>query len=173
MRIPSNKLQEIKEICNHWQFKKHATRNELQKLVGKLIYIHRCVKPARLFINRILGVLCGFPAKGKHILPSEIFKDISWFTVFLQEFNGTVDFHKKFEFTEHIYVDACLTGVGAKYSNFVYSCKSPEYLKLVGSIVHFEAVNILVAIRVWGQYLNDQSVIIWCDNWPVVNAVTV
>ena len=94
LRIPDDELQEIKEICNHWQFKKHAIRNELQKLVGKLIYIHRCVKLARLLINRILGVLRGFPAKGKHILPSKIFKDIRWFTVFLQEFNGTVSFHK-------------------------------------------------------------------------------
>ena len=69
-------------------------------------------------------------------------------------------------------MDACLTGVGAKYSNFVYSCKIPEYLKLVGSIVHFEAVNIRVAIRIWRQYLYDKSVIIWCDNWAVVNAFT-
>ena len=170
LRILSEKLQEIKEICNHWQFKKQATRNEIQKLAGKLIYIHRCVKPARLFINRILGVLHGFPAKGKHTLPSEIFKDICWFTVFLQEFNGTVSFHWKFDFTEHIYVDACLTGVGAKYQQFVYSSEIPEFFKLVGSIVYFEAVNVLVAIRVWGQYLRDRSVILWCDNWEVVNA---
>ena len=115
-------------------------------------------------------MLRGFLAKGKHILPSEIFKDIRWFIVFLQEFNGTLDFHKKFEFTEHIYVDACLTGVGAKYDNFVYSCEIPEYLKLVGSIVHFEAVNIMVAIHVWGHYFSDKSIIIWCDNWAVVNA---
>ena len=70
-------------------------------------------------------------------------KDIHWFVELLQEFNGTVDFHKKFEFTENIYVDACLTGVGAKYHDFVYSCKIPEFVKLVGSIVHFEAVNVL------------------------------
>ena len=66
-------------------------------------------------------------------------------------------------------MDACLIGVEAKYDNFVYSCEIPEYLKLVGSIVHFEAVNILVAIRVWGQYFSDKSIIIGCDNWAVVN----
>ena len=138
--------------------------------MGKLIYIHRCVKPARLFINRILGVLRSFPANGKYDLPCDFHKDIRWFTLFLEAFNGMVNFQQHKKFTEHIYVDACLTGVGAKYENLVYFCEIPEYFRLVGSIVHFEAVNILVAVRMWAQKFKDKNIFIWCDNWAVVNA---
>ena len=62
LKIPCEKLNEIKQLCNFWLTKKHASKNDLQKLVGKLIYIHCCVKPARLFINRILKVLRSCPA---------------------------------------------------------------------------------------------------------------
>ena len=170
LKIPHEKLNEIKQLCNLWLTKKHASRNDLQKLVGKLIYIHRCVKPARLFINRILKVLCSCPAKGKYSIPIDMFKDIRWFTVFLQDFNGIVNIHQQPNFTDNIYVDACLTGVGAKYKDLVYICKIPEFLKIAGSIVHFEAVNILVTIRMWSHLFQDKSIIIWCDNWAMVNA---
>ena len=170
LKIPCEKLDEIKRLCNFWLTKKHASKNDLQKLVGKLIYIHRCVKPARLFINRILKVLRSCPAKGKYSIPIDMFKDIRWFTVFLQDFNGTINIHRQPNFTENIYVDACLTGVGAKYKDIVYFCEIPEFLRIAGSIVHFEAINILVTIRMWSQLFQDKSIIIWCDNWAVVNA---
>ena len=40
------------------------------------------------------------------------------------------------------------------------------------SIVHFEATNILLAIRCWAKTWTDASVVIWCDNWAVINAFT-
>ena len=54
-----------------------ATKNQLQTLVGKLIYIHRCVKPARLFINQILFVLCNAPANCHITRPIGFYKDIN------------------------------------------------------------------------------------------------
>ena len=37
-------------------------------------------------------------------------------------------------------------------------------------IVHFEAINIVLAIKTWHQYWTNKSIVIWCDNWAVVNA---
>ena len=47
----TQKLNDIKQICRKWTYKYSATKNQLQKLTGKLLHIHRCVQPARLFLN--------------------------------------------------------------------------------------------------------------------------
>ena len=54
--IPEDKLLEIKDICNQWASKTFATRRQLQSLLGRLLYIHKCVVPARLFVNRMRQV---------------------------------------------------------------------------------------------------------------------
>ena len=38
------------------------------------------------------------------------------------------------------------------------------------SIVHLEAVTILVAFKLWAKLWRNSKVIIWCDNAAVVNA---
>ena len=35
--------------------KSRAYKRELQSIIGSLLYIHKCVRPARLFVNRILA----------------------------------------------------------------------------------------------------------------------
>ena len=50
----------------------------------------------------------------------------------------------------------------------MYLCDIPQELKLVGSIVHYEAANILILFRDW----KDATVTVWCDNWAVVNSFT-
>ena len=55
--IPDDKLENIKSLCSYWSTQVQATRNQLQKLTGKLLYIYRCVKPSHIFLNRILQVL--------------------------------------------------------------------------------------------------------------------
>ena len=86
--IPPLKLKEIQEICKSWHTKKIAQKKQLQRLVGKLLYIHKCIKPARLFVNRILAVPRNAPCTGSFKLPDEFLKDINWLNLFLEDFNG-------------------------------------------------------------------------------------
>ena len=104
LTIPDEKIYQIKKLCAQWVSKSVATKNQLQKLVGKLIYIHCCVKPARLFINRILQVLRNAPARGYIALPMGFCKDINWFTRFLEKFNGMVNFYGHEKITHEIFL---------------------------------------------------------------------
>ena len=113
LTIPDSKICKIKSLIKHWLHKETATKHQLQKLVGNLLHIHRCVKPARLFTNRILQTLRGAPAKGSIRLSKAFFKDTNWFAHFLEVFNGSVEIHSTFTPTSEIYVDSCLTGMGA------------------------------------------------------------
>ena len=82
MSIPEQKLSEILEVCKNWQSKVHANKRQLQSLIGKLLFVHKCVRPARLFVNRMLEVLKSAPEVGKVHLSSAFSKDLNWFVFF-------------------------------------------------------------------------------------------
>ena len=147
LTIPEDKLQEVVELCNIWRTRRFATRKALQKLLGKLIYVHRCVKPARLFVNRILAALRTAPVKGSIMLSDEFYRDIEWFCQFLKDFNGVVEIHRKPVLPIAVYVDACLQGFGGYCQGEVYFKEVPFRFRLNLSIVHLEMLNVLLAIQ--------------------------
>ena len=168
--IPNDKLENIKNLCRYWSNQVQATRNQLQKLTGKLLYIHRCVKPSHIFLNRILQVLRNTPMKGYTPLPLSFFKDLSWFNAFLDIFNGSVEIHTKNSPKFQVFVDASLQQVGAYADQEVYVCDVLQSIKNITSIVHLEAANIVLAIRVWCHKWKNADVTVYCDNMAVVNA---
>ena len=64
--IPSDKLRIIKSMCASWTVKDNCTKKELQSVLGSL-YAAECIKYARFFLNRMLGLLCQNFNK-KHII---------------------------------------------------------------------------------------------------------
>ena len=74
-------------------------------------------------------------------------------------------------FTNHIFVDASLKGMGAKFGNKVYGMPIDNQLQEVCTIVHFEAANVMLAVRTWEKLLLNPECIIWCDNEAVVNSI--
>ena len=81
-------------------------------MVGHLIYIHKCIPPAGLFVNRILCTLRSIPKYGYSKLDRKFYKDIAWFCQFLEPFNGTVKIHPVNDKKHVIFVDASLKGMG-------------------------------------------------------------
>ena len=55
--IPPGKLQEIVDLCKKWASKTYCSKKDLQSLLGSLLYITKCVAPARSFLNRMLQLL--------------------------------------------------------------------------------------------------------------------
>ena len=49
MSVPPAKLQQIIVECKKWHGKKYCTKNQLQSILGLLLYITKCVKHARFF----------------------------------------------------------------------------------------------------------------------------
>ena len=54
LSIDHSKLQSIYDECLQVSGKKYLSKKKYQSLLGKLIYLHKCVVPARVFVNRIL-----------------------------------------------------------------------------------------------------------------------
>ena len=156
--IPDIKLQEIQQICKIWKNRKVASKKQLQSLIGKLLYIYKCVHK------------CNAPASGWFPLPGMFYKDIAWFNKFLAEFNNVVKIHRNQLQKCNVFVDASLQQVSAIWDRQVYSCDIPDRIKNLVSIVQLEAANVMLAARVWGKQWENQEVTMWCDNLAVVHA---
>ena len=147
--VPENKLIEIKQLCDLWCTKRVCNKRDLQSLLGRLLYITKCVKASRPFLNRMLEILRQTDKQSKINLDEAFLRDLKWFQKFLTTFNG-VAFFSHNPVHCHIELDASLQGLGAICDNEVYSIPIP--LGVGGyQIVHLEMLNILVALKVWGH----------------------
>ena len=169
LSIPPDKFAHIKAEVENWAHKSRSTKRQLQSLLGLLLHICKCVRPARCFINRMLEVLRHATDTNNIRLTDEFHRDLLWFRTFLQEYNGVSMYgHKKPDFT--VELDACLTGLGGCCDNIVYHVPIPlGYEQL--TIVHLEMVNILVALKLFGQKWKGNRVLIKCDNEAVVSVL--
>ena len=169
LHIPGEKIKHIKSECARWMSKTTASRNQLQSLVGHLIYLHKCVSPARLFVNRVLTTLRNAPMAGWTYLNEAFYRDIAWFSKFMEDYNGVTKIHKQQQPDVNLYVDACLQDVGAYTHGRVYHKRIPLCYKNVLSIIHYEMVNVIIAFRTWGHLWANKWVKVFCDNSAVVH----
>ena len=164
--VPEGKLNEIKQLCDQWGRKRDCSKRDLQSLLGRLLYVTKCVRASRPFLNRMLEVLRQADKQSKITLDDAFMRDFNWFQQFLTTFNG-VAFFSHDPVYSHIELDASLQGLGAVCDKEVYSITvAPR----VGGyqIVHLEMLNILVALRVWGHKWISKKIVVHCHNQAVV-----
>ena len=71
--IDDDKLFEISQFCQEQVGKKYLSKKKFQSLLGKLFYVHKCVKPSRIFMNRMLQLFRSQHHKKKIRLNDEFF----------------------------------------------------------------------------------------------------
>ena len=169
LEISAEKLSEIHTICQKFACKRKVTKNQLQSLLGSLLYITKCIKPARFFLNRMLQLLREYTDKSTIHLGAGFLRDLNWFNTFLLQFNGVTFFDYK-EPDHTVYLDACLTGFGGVFANKIYALHIPLAFKNY-TIVHLKILNIVVALKIWGDIWKNQVLDIKCDNMAVVEVL--
>ena len=150
LQIPTEKLTQIQQICRQYVSKKKVTKNQFQSLLGSLLYITKCVKPARFFLNRMLQLLRDSTDNTRINLNVEFLRDLNWFNTFLAQYNG-ITFNDNQIIHATVYLDACLQGLGGTFDKKVYALPLPLGFKSY-SIVHLEILNLVVALKLWGPY---------------------
>ena len=77
LSVDSDRLAEIESSLHTWLHKRTTTKSSLQSLVGKLVFVSKCVRQSRVFLARILRLLRSAKFNHHHInLNSEFRKDI-------------------------------------------------------------------------------------------------
>ena len=88
LSVPDKKLKEILGKCNSAYNKENLTKRELQSIIGSLMFIAKCVKPTRFFVNRLLESLRKANNNKRIPVTESIKRDLNWFNTFLPRFNG-------------------------------------------------------------------------------------
>ena len=137
LAIPQAKMEEILQVCEQWRHKNHCDKCQLQSLLGNLLYVTKCVRTSRFFLNRLQDFLWSMEGKGHTTLTIDAKRDINWFIKFMPIFNGVVFFDQK-PVKCSIELDASLTGLGARWGSRVYTLALPlGYLDMNIAILKF------------------------------------
>ena len=118
--------------------KKAMNRKDLQQLAGRINYIARACRPARLFMSRILAQLRGHPIVYTRVTAGPQ-TDIRCFLDFLPAFNG-VSLVPASPPVLLIEADSCMEGAGPSLL-YLYT----ERIKKAAHISQLEAINCLAA----------------------------
>ena len=173
MSITDARLHEIGELVVDWLDKLTCTRNELEQLIGKLQFVSSCVRPARIFICRLLTFLCGMNRGVQYTIPLEVRRDLLWWRWFLPEYNGkSVMWMEQFPVPDAIIsTDASLRGIGGTFEQSMYfRLTLPPRWRNV-NIAFIEMLAVCVALKVWGQRLRGKHIVIYSDNQSVVSVI--
>ena len=67
LRLPQEKITELRSLLEEWQTKKVCLTKDLQSLVGKLQHACKVVCPGRTFLRRMFDLLKGVPRRQRFI----------------------------------------------------------------------------------------------------------
>jgi hypothetical protein len=95
----------------------------LQVLIGHLMFLHKAIKPARVFVNPILALLRNMGAAAKAAIDEGTKRDLQWFMACAHADNGTFKIYKCVLPRINIFVDASLTGLGGSLITMYMSCQ--------------------------------------------------
>jgi len=171
MEVTPDRLVEINELAVTWLDKKFATVKEVQSIIGKLNFVAKCDKPARLFICRMLNFLRSMPKKGQTKVPIEFSDDIRWWLKFLPKFNGIsiISLETWSKPDELIASDACLVGCGAVCGKEYFHKVFPETVSAQSLHINaLELLSLVIAIKIWAVKLKGKKVTVLCDNEATV-----
>ena len=186
MSVPPEKLTEVKAEIRTWLRRTTITKKELQSLLGKLFWVAKCVKYARVFMGRLLSQLrdmANIKDTKKVKLQEESIKDIRWWGEYLEHYNGVnlivnddtiqLSYQQLLEDPHGICAgDATPTGGGAWHGREYWSEELPAHLKDPRIPIHLkEFWIIIISAKLWGDTWTGRCIVIYCDNDSVCDTI--
>lgn len=143
--IPESKLDEVKSSVRGALRCRSMSKSHLQSVLGRLLHVAKCVRPARLFVSRLLEALRSMTRPYIRV-SSEMKRDLSWFREFCHAWNG-VGLIPPPAPSRHIIVDASGSGIGGTDGALIYGGQVCPVNDPVASIAELEGANIVVALH--------------------------
>ena len=172
LRLPDEKLARMQELVRSWQGRRSCTRRDLQSLLGHLSHAATAVRPGRLFLRRLFGLLSTAARPHFRVRLNLMARaDLAWWSFFLREWNGVSLFHPGAP-SVHVYSDASGSrGCGAVVPGVAYFRLTwPQQWDSVG-ITAKELLPLVIAAGLWGRAWTGHHVLFHVDNMSVVRVV--
>lgn len=170
--IPPHKVQSLLQTIRGVLDQSSIAYTEAQSLVGRIAHIARVVRPARLFMARVLNQMRDSDRLTVYIGPA-VRADLQWFLTFFRHHNATAIIpNTRTDIT--IEADSSLASGGAwadraTYYIFPYTPR----MAAAFNICHLEAINYLIAIRAFTRDASPGSrVELIGDNEGAINGIS-
>lgn len=170
IRMPEEKIRKFADLARHTYNKRIVSVKTVQSIAGHINHLSKAVRPARLFLNRILEALRN-AEKGPVKVDRQFKADLQWFLTFLPAFNGRTLILSP-DPTVVIEADSSLVGGGAYMDKWCYAYRYPSDIVAHFHISQLEALNCLIAARVFLTYHHDECVRIVCDNQGAIASLS-
>ena len=174
MRVGDEKRLEVKSTINDWYRRTVASKQELQSLQGQLMWISKVVRFSRSFVTRIIAEQKSLKGqKQKKTLSHDVKKDLLWWKMFLDVFNG-VELLVPQTVSLNVLGDATLSGGGAWNENLAqyWSRKFPFTMQSPDIPIHLkEFYTLIISVKIWGHLWSGKRVALYCDNSAVVDTI--
>ena len=175
MHVEDEKIVELKNILTKWSRKTVASKQSLQSILGKLIWVSKTVRFSRVFVARIICAVRVLPSqKSKTTLSYDVRKDLLWWEKFIQVFSG-VELIPPVTVSQFVLGDAYPQGGGSwnPVLGQFFSMRFPDYLCTPEIPIHLkEFIVVILCVRTWGMNWAGQRILIYCDNDAVCDTIT-
>lgn len=163
LAIPHEKISDAQESVSKAIRCRTISKKHLQSILGKLLHIAKCIRPARLFVSRLLEALRGMTRNFIRVTP-EMRLDLQWFRELAQEWNGIAMIPSDVP-DRVIVVDASGSGIGGYDDTRAYGGAITPVNDPVANISELEAANVVIAVH---TFLSKQDrgshILVKCDN---------
>lgn len=172
--VGPDRLSELMQLLEKWRFQTHATKKDMQRLIGKLQFVAKCIRPGRLFISRLLRWMTSLRDNEFRAIDRETRLDIKFWYDFLPRFNGvSILWHLEVETPdEELASDSCLTGCGAHSKSQFFHSTFPQFvLQETTNIAQRELLTICATIKTFAHTITGKKITFLCDNLASVQCV--
>ena len=181
LRLPNEKLVELKHTLELFVQSKKVTLRQLQSLIGLLNFACQVVSPGRAFCRRLIDATCNIRKPHHRIRVSKSMReDIKVWLTFLSEYNGvTVITDNAWASNEtlELFTDSSggqNRGFGIYFQGkWAHKCwpKLWEEMDILKDITFLELFPVVVALCIWGEQLKNKKIIFNIDNQSVVHII--
>lgn len=173
LRLPDEKLQQVREELLRFQSRKRASKKQLQSLAGKLNFCAGVIFGGRVFLRRIIDSINSLKADNhKMKLTGNIRADISWWQTFMSTFNGKSMLLDK-QPIQSVFTDSCTAAAGGIYDGDWFYVNWDLDWPLVSQF-HINSKEILaayLAVIRWAPCWRNKRIYIQSDNVTAVAAI--
>ena len=181
IRIPMQKIEEIRAKIKDIMKKKKCTLKQMQSLIGSLNFACRAIIPGRPFCRRLINAICGLTQPHHRLrITLGMQEDLKLWQTFFDEYNGISVFHERFWVSSdelELFTDSAGNpnlGFGTYFAGkWAYAPwpKSWVELGITEDITVLEMFPILVSLHIWGAQLRNKKIVFHCDNLASVHIV--
>ena len=175
--VPLPRREALQIILQQWIGREYATKQEMQSLIGVLIFCCYAVRWGRAFTRRLIDKMASVPMQTDSIAIDEgIRADIGWWIKFMKDWNGVsvlIDW-RPIPVEWHFYSDSSNPTCAGVWNDawWSYDFTEEDIARLDDNISCKELFAVVTHCATFGPQLAGATIMLFCDNSASVDAIT-